>query len=140
MPLPRKKSAPVVSQPEPEPELVKTKRQKKDERPPRPKEVFESLPIEGWGPPPLREGDGLPELSTFSPEHVLTLDYASFMWLWRIAEARALAHQQKHAAIEAQKLVQQVSLRTALAFRRSAGQVEEKPAQPTRKSLIRKSG
>lgn len=101
-----------------------------------------TLDAPGTGPWPLREGEGMIELQSWSPERPLTLDDGVFMWLWRIVEAKALGHQKNVNASPAHKAQYEVARRAAIAFRRAAGHIDEEPTkveEAPRKRLIRKT-
>lgn len=87
-----------------------------------------ALPIPGEPPPILRNYNGADELSYLHPSHDVHLDYACFMWLWRMVEAKALTHYNSVTTKMVAPEQVEVALRTVQSFREAAGTVKSKAA------------
>ena len=95
------------------------------------------LPIAGTGPPSIPEGKGRKVLTTVEPFRLVSLDAATFDWLWRVVENRAYHHQETKGNGVVHDLQAQVSLRAALAFREAAGTLDQKEPKPGRRRLVK---
>lgn len=95
------------------------------------------LSIGGTGPQPIPAGQGRKTLTQTEPFRLVSLDAATFDWLWRVVETRARQHQDVAAQGGIHELQAQVSLRAVLAFREAAGTMNHKEA-PKRRRLVKK--
>jgi hypothetical protein len=104
-----KKAAPKKAAPPPRPEEPAVRYEQKH--------PAIKLPIPGEPPPLLSNYEGKKELLRTVPTYTIELDYASFMWLWRIVEAKALQHHTSATTRQHSPEMVEVSLRTVSAFR-----------------------
>jgi hypothetical protein len=102
---------------------------------------YSKLPIEGTPPEPLPQYGGADELNgPLNPEYTLTLDAATFMWVWRLLEAKAYQHWSNEHTRKTLPGQVRVALAAAEACRRAHGSVKERLSSigSTRKTFTRR--
>lgn len=96
------------------------------------------LPVPGTPPEPLRNGEGVSELSREVPAFTVRLNAGEFMWLWRMVEAKAILHYNNPSTKLMVPQQVKVALGAVRAFRQAAGTIMETEPMPPRLKIFGK--